>query len=85
MATCLLTNEPLDESTKPEHVIPESLGGRFASREVTSSRINELAGGRLIAQARDSYAELLHILAPMLPSAAKPGVTRRQKRGQVLT
>ena len=39
--TCLFTGEVLNENTKLEHAIPESLNGKIALKKVSSTAFNE--------------------------------------------
>lgn len=71
--TCLFTGEVLTDSTKEEHTIPESLGGRIESRIVSSSDFNEKSGNYLDPILKSVYEPFLNHLAPLLPSANQPG------------
>jgi hypothetical protein len=73
MDTCLFTGEPLTPTTREEHTIPESLGGRIKSRFVTSDTFNNLCGSRLDHTLKLPYEPLLNQLAPLLPRTSQPG------------
>lgn len=67
---CLFSNLKLNENTKIEHTIPESIGGRNKSRIVISSETNNSLSktDAYIAKAYKNYMDLLYF---KLPSSAK--------------
>lgn len=73
MACCLITGEPLDESTKIEHTILRSLGGQITSREVTSSDFNQKCGNSVDIALADVFKHIFAILASATISNADPG------------
>ena len=71
--TCLFTGVELDSTTKVEHTIPESLGGRIKSQIVSSSDFNHVCGINLDPILKAVYEPILNHLAPLLPNASQPG------------
>jgi hypothetical protein len=69
---CLFTGEPLDETTREEHTIPRSLGGRVRSRIVSSTKFNNECSGidEFLFQV---YAEMMVMLGPKLSSEHRAG------------
>jgi hypothetical protein len=82
MPTCLFTNTELTVSTREEHTIQRSLGGRIRSREVSSDAFNERCGGLIDPYIRDVYANTMAILGPALPGASRAGDQPVQIPGQ---
>ncbi len=83
MDTCLFSGDDLNSSTKVEHTIPESLGGRVTSRRVTSSCFNEKWGNITIAALKAPYALLMNKLGPLLPTAHKTRLIQIDVAGEV--
>jgi hypothetical protein len=71
--TCLFTGETLSPTTREEHTIPESLGGRVKSRCVTCDDFNNKCGSYLDHVLKLIYEPLLQRIAPLLPAASRPG------------
>ncbi|MEO6812163.1 MAG: hypothetical protein ABI353_23895, partial [Isosphaeraceae bacterium] len=83
MDTCLFTGAPLDSKTRIEHTIPESLGGRIKTRQVTSSDFNERWGSLLVAALKTPYAPIMNRLGPLLPEAHKSRIIRIDVTGEI--
>ena len=66
--TCLFTGEALGPTTKVEHTIPQSLGGRIRSRLTVSSSFNAAAGDTVDPWLARSYCAIINRLAPALPA-----------------
>ena len=73
MRTCLFNNVALDATTKEEHTIQRSLGGRIKSFDVSSSDFNELCGKRVDPALAAVYSEVMITLGPTLPTEARTG------------
>lgn len=69
---CLFTDAALDELTKPEHTIPECIGGRIQSRSTTCSDFNNRCSSYPQSELAESYRPLLQALSPLLPSQFRP-------------
>ncbi len=80
--TCLFTSAPLNESTKVEHTIPESLGGRVRSSVVSSTDFNEGWGETLVPALKKPYAMIMNRLGPLLPGIHQSGQLRVDVRGE---
>jgi hypothetical protein len=65
---CLFTGKTLDSTTKNEHTIPESLGGKISSKLVSSSGFNEFGGDVFVPEMCDAYLFFMHTLSPLLTS-----------------
>src|SRR5271166_6319473 len=73
MATCLFTGEALTPTTKVEHTIPRSLGGRIKSRVVSCDSFNARCGERLDPYLARRYAHLMNVLSPLLSQEHRTG------------
>ena len=73
METCLFTGETLSPTTKVEHTIPESVGGRIKSRTATSDEFNNRSSNVVDSVLKLVYEPMLNRLAPLLPRASQPG------------
>jgi hypothetical protein len=73
MRTCLFTGEALTPTTKEEHTIPRSLGGRIRSREVTCDDCNNRCGSYLDKTLHAPYALILNKLEPLMASEHESG------------
>ena len=73
MEHCLITGIPLDSSTKIEHTILHSLGGRITSRRVTSSTFNQKCGSTVDVALADMFKHIFSVLAPATIAGADPG------------
>ena len=82
MTKCLFTDEELDTTTRLEHVLPRSLGGRIRSREVSSSTFNERCGDYLDNTLKAVYAPIMNRLGPLLSSEFKVGQVRVDVPGE---
>ncbi|MFA6816262.1 MAG: hypothetical protein WCS73_08215 [Lentisphaeria bacterium] len=71
MATCLFTGIELSKSTKQEHAILSSLGGRIVSKELTSDVFNEKCGSKIDKYLTEQFEQLLRTLGPLLSSKLK--------------
>ena len=65
---CLFTSTELNDSTDLEHTIPKSLGGKIATRAVSSSAFNTFGGNEFVGEMKDAYLHLIHTLNPMFSS-----------------
>ncbi len=73
MNTCLFTGDVLDETTKIEHTILRSIGGKIRSTEVCSSEFNGLCGSTIDQNLHDCYSEICRILAPFISKEHQQG------------
>jgi len=73
MGSCLFTNEPLSETTREEHTIPRSLGGRVKSRVVSSNAFNNACGSKVDPRLYEPYAALMCRLGPALAVEHRTG------------
>lgn len=73
MEYCLITKAPLDSSTKVEHTILHSLGGRITSRRLTSSNFNQKCGNTVDLALTDMFKHIFAMLSPATISGANPG------------
>lgn len=73
MPRCLFTDAELDATTREEHTIPRSLGGRIRSTIVSSSNFNGRSGQRVDPYLAGVYAEVMQVLGPVLPAEARAG------------
>lgn len=73
MEYCIITGSPLDPSTKVEHTILHSLGGRITSRRITSSEFNQKCGSTVDLALTDIFKHIFAMLAPATVSGANPG------------
>lgn len=73
--TCLITGDHLDSSTREEHTILRSLGGRICSRTVSSNAFNNACSRSVDGHLRNLYFPLMVFLDPMLARAHKPGMS----------
>lgn len=80
--TCLFTSAVLDQSTKVEHTIPESLGGRVRSSFVSSTSFNERWGETLVPALKKPYAMIMNRLGPFLPGIHQSGQLRVDVLGE---
>lgn len=71
--TCLFTGVALSPTTKVEHTIPESVGGRITSRLVTCDAFNEKAGKHIDYTLKLVYEPMLNVLSPLLPRTFQAG------------
>jgi hypothetical protein len=71
--TCVFNGTVLSETTREEHTIQESVGGRYRSRQVTCDACNQRAGDVLDPALKAPYVLLLAALGPLLPERAKAG------------
>jgi hypothetical protein len=73
MEYCLITDEVLDSSTKLEHTILHSLGGRITSRRVISSTFNQMCGSTIDMALTDVFKHIFGVLVPAIIKSANPG------------
>lgn len=71
---CLFTNTLLDETTKEEHTMLRSIGGRIKSQQVCSSDFNELCGQTIDQHFNSRYREICRALSPLMASEHKQGM-----------
>ena len=82
MPRCLFTDTELEASTRAEHTIQRSLGGRIRSVEVSSDAFNERCGGLIDPYICAIYADIMAVLGPALPGASRAGERQVQMPGQ---
>lgn len=78
MATCLMTGDHLPKTTRQEHTILRSLGGRIRSREVSSDRFSSAAGSRI----EPFLHELYVLIMTTLGAAHRGGIQSVEMPGE---
>ena len=76
MTTCLFTNDPTGPTTRIEHTIPRSMGGRFYSRTCSSDDFNNHASQPFDSEFFLAYSSVLNVLAPLMSAQHQPGALR---------
>lgn len=72
--TCLFTGVALSPTTKEEHTILRSLGGRIRSRIVSSDQFNNDCGSFLDSYLKAPYSLILNKLAPLMSTEHAQGL-----------
>lgn len=70
--TCVYTDEPLTDKTTFEHVIPRKLGGKIASNEIMSSKLNN-SFSKIDNAIFQRYCYVLHMLSYFMSKRTQPG------------
>ncbi|WP_147444956.1 hypothetical protein [Corallococcus sp. CA053C] len=73
MPTCLFTGVELPQTTREEHALPRSLGGRIRSRRITSNSFNNATSNGFDDLLAAPYANAFNYLAPLLSSEHEQG------------
>jgi hypothetical protein len=83
--TCLFTGQELDEHTKVEHTILDSLGGHITSQIVSSNCFNEQCGNDIDQVLADLYRPVFMALAPALSPRIDGCTTHYDEEGRSYT
>lgn len=81
MANCIFCDGPLDEDTKPEHILLNALGGRMTTKRVVCSRCNGTFGSTIDNAVTDQVEVLRNMLGLGSGSGKLPPMLRKVKAG----
>ena len=62
-----------DGGNETQDTIQRALGGRIRSQRVSSDDFNQRCGNHIDLVLISRYAQLMHVLWPLLPSQSRPG------------
>ena len=81
MPTCLFTGADLPPTTREEHAIPRSLGGRIRSRRITSDAFNNATSNGFDDLLAAPYVNAFNYLAPLLAAEHEQGALELEVTG----
>ncbi len=81
MPTCLFTGVDLPPTTREEHALPRSLGGRIRSRRITSDGFNNATANGFDDLLAAPYVNAFNYLAPLLAAEHTQGAVELEVAG----
>ena len=82
MVNCIFCDEPLDASTKPEHILLSALGGKKSTTRVVCSRCNGSFGSTIDSEVADQVEVLRNMLGLQSGAGKLPPMLRKVKAGE---